>query len=77
MALDAEDDGYDAALGVFKPEHPRWRTLIERGTTEYGTIKHRSKLEERKLTSLHSETELKQLKHRYLLEPESVQIRIG
>jgi hypothetical protein len=70
MRQDLEDDGYDAAHGVFKPEHPHWRTLIERGTSQYGTIKHRSKLEERQLTPLHSKTELERLKHSYISEPD-------
>jgi hypothetical protein len=66
LGHDPDDDGYDAARGVFIPEHPRWQTLIERSATTFGTIKHRSKLKERKLVSVMSEKDLKALKLRYI-----------
>ncbi|MGB9232852.1 MAG: hypothetical protein WCC04_00410 [Terriglobales bacterium] len=66
LSHDPDDDGYDAARRVFIPEHPRWRTLIERSGVTFGPIKHRSKLEERKLVSVISEEDLKALKLRYI-----------
>lgn len=65
---DPEDGGYDAAQGVFVPEHPRWRTLIERDPIAYGTVKHRSRLRERQLVQVVSERELKALKLSYIPE---------
>jgi hypothetical protein len=70
LRQDFEDDGYEAASGVFKPEHPRWRTFIERGGERAGTIRSRTRLSERRLVSQLSEAELGQLKHRYLQDGE-------
>lgn len=70
MPLDSEDDGYDAAQGIFRPEHPRWRTFIDRSATEVGIIKHRSKLQERTLVTVHDPKEIKRLEYKYILDPE-------
>jgi hypothetical protein len=56
---------YDAAQGVFRPEHPRWRTFIEGGT-----IKWRSRLAERRLEPIHDEARIKALQNAYILDPE-------
>jgi Oxygenase domain of the 2OGFeDO superfamily len=65
MPLDSEDDGYDAAQGIFRPEHPRWRTFIEGRT-----IAWRSRLTERHLKPVHEETDIKVLQNAYILDPE-------
>lgn len=65
MPLDPEDDGYDAAQSIFRPEHPRWRTLIEGGT-----IKWSSRLTERRLERVLDEATIKELQNAYILDPE-------
>jgi hypothetical protein len=65
MPLDPEDDGIDAARGIFRPEHLRWRTLIQGGV-----IRRRSRVKERTLTLVHDDATIKALQNSYLHDPE-------
>jgi hypothetical protein len=65
FAAGLDDDGFDAALGLFRPEHPRWRAVIEGGT-----LKLRSRLKERKLKAVNDETKIKALRNSYLFNPD-------
>jgi len=60
LEFDPEDDGLELKGGVpaFRPDHPRWRTFIERHE-DGATIKWRSKLKERRLVRVVDEEKIK------------------